>query len=197
MKNPITVASTAAVPVQIRERSTIAAVRELASEYQHVGVLSFASPSQPGGGFKQGAQAQEESLVRASNLFIGLSQKSVAPFYEALQSDIMAGTFSRAMIYSKEVTFIRDGNDNLASPIYVDVLTCSAVDARRARAAAKKTPGVDVEKAIRDSMRDRMERILYLFAEKGAKVLVLGAFGTGEDTDHDMNTSLIRTFRTI
>ncbi len=66
-------------------------------------VLNFASATRPGGGFRSGARAQEESLARAGGLFPCLSQ------FERELYDHMRGpaacAYSHRMVYSARVPF--------------------------------------------------------------------------------------------
>lgn len=47
-----------------------------------IGVLSFASATKPGGGFLSGAQAQEESIARASTLYTSIITPTANQFYQ-------------------------------------------------------------------------------------------------------------------
>lgn len=144
------------------------------------GVLNFASGTRPGGGFRNGASAQEESLARSSNLFKALESDRVTVFYDAHRAS--GDPFhSHAMIYSPGVVFFRDDGGAWVAASVADVLTCAAVDARSVRTLDrhKNAAPEDVERWIRENMEERMGRLLELFEHKKAKNLVLGSFGTG------------------
>ena len=67
--------------------TTIEAMVRLAPKGGHLGCLNFASAKRPGGGFLGGAQAQEESLARASGLYPCLLTQ---PEYYTRNKDISA-----------------------------------------------------------------------------------------------------------
>ncbi|KAI0698311.1 hypothetical protein C8T65DRAFT_13669 [Cerioporus squamosus] len=145
-----------------------------------VGVLNFASAKKPGGGFKSGAQAQEESIARSSTLYPTLMTRVAQAFYTLHNRDPKAGYYTHAMIYSPGVTVFRADNGDFVEPYSIDVLTSPAVNAGVARKTLfGRVAGPNVESKIEQAMRERMARVLYLFEQQGVKHLVLGSFGTG------------------
>ncbi|KAG8889845.1 hypothetical protein FRB98_002494 [Tulasnella sp. 332] len=149
-----------------------------------VGVLNFASATRRGGGFRSGAQAQEETLARASNLIYSLESPEAEAFYSLHAKERHGGRggfYTHAMIYSGSVTLMRDDEGEFAEPVCADILTSAAVNAgdvrRKSEALGKKKQ--DVEREIEIEMRERMGRILRVFEEKKDSVLILGSFGTG------------------
>ncbi|RPD57427.1 hypothetical protein L226DRAFT_162149 [Lentinus tigrinus ALCF2SS1-7] len=145
-----------------------------------VGVLNFASAKKPGGGFKSGAQAQEESIARSSTLYPTLMTRVAQAFYTLHNRDPKAGYYTHAMIYSPGVTVFRADNGDFVEPYPIDVLTSPAVNAGVARQTLfGRVAGTGVEGKIEQAMRERMARILHLFEQQGVKHLVLGSFGTG------------------
>jgi uncharacterized protein (TIGR02452 family) len=163
-------------------QSTLQGARHLHGLVQpqsKIGVLNFASATSPGGGFLNGARAQEESIARSSSLYASLTTDAARPFY-ALHAgrDEHYGFYTHAMIYSPEVHLFRDDDGGWLEPIPVDIVTSPAVNAGKVR---KRYPHRDggLEKKIEDAMRERMGRILALFEMRGATSLVLGSFGTG------------------
>src|SRR5512138_2815564 len=65
-----------AMAVEVTGESTLAAARRLGRD---VAALVFASARKPGGGFLNGAQAQEESIARSSALYPSL--RAAGEFY--------------------------------------------------------------------------------------------------------------------
>lgn len=136
------------------------------------GVLNFASAYHPGGGFLNGALAQEESLCFGSNLYLTQIRFQKA-FYEYHQS-IKSKCYSDRMIYSKDVVYIRDEQYAcLPEPKLADIITSPAVNL-----GVALSRGEDEETCYR-MMKTRMRKILMLFHEKGNTHIILGAFGCG------------------
>lgn len=169
--------------VGFTERSTVAAARDWAGlAGRRIGLLSAASPRKRGGDFARGSQGQEESIIRASNLYTSLRETESDPFYDMHLMDDAKGFYSHSMIYTKNVTLIRDEYDQWAPPAYVNVVTSAAVNARAARYKSRATTeegATLLETRIENAMFDRMGRILKLFEDNKNTVLVLNSFGTG------------------
>lgn len=175
--------------ISILQISTIDAARLLDDMYRNnpqeqslTGVLNFASATKPGGGFLNGAEAQEESIARASTLYPTLKTKEAQKFYdihklESAQNN--AAFYSHAMIYSPKVTVFRDDDGLWTRPFDVDILTCAAVNAGEILGNTTGTNNLGVMVGIEKEMIERMGRILYLLEHKGVRNLVLGTFGTG------------------
>ena len=138
----------------------------------NVGILNFASAKNPGGGFLNGAQAQEESLAMCGNLY--LTQLKKPGYYEANRS-CGSMLYTDYMIYSKDAVFIREDTDGMwEKPLTASVLTAPAVNMgeylRKADANAGHAEAV---------MKERMRKVLKVFAAQGDKTLILGAYGCG------------------
>ena len=173
-----------ATEILIVEISTLEGVnRLLSTRYtsseetrRRVGVLNFASATSPGGGFKNGAQAQEESIARSSTLYPSLVCSAGEKFYALHKKDLKGGYYSHAMIFSPDVTVFRTDSGKLIEPVQIDVVTSAAVNAGVVR---RQVAGEAEEVKIGEVMKERMGRILFLFETQGIKDLVLGSFGTG------------------
>ncbi|CAA7260608.1 unnamed protein product [Cyclocybe aegerita] len=173
---------TAPTPTHVSalELSTLEGARYLSTVHSRgrIGVLNFASATKPGGGFLNGAQAQEESLARSSTLFASLQSDTAQPFYALHDHDDKGGYYTHAMVYTPGVTLFRLDNGEWAQPIKVDVLTSPAVNAGQVRKLRRRSRN-ETEGRIREVMKERMGRILALFESKGMQHIVLGSFGTG------------------
>jgi len=79
------------------------------------------------------------------------------------------------MIYSRNITFIRDGKMSLlSSPVISNVLTAPAVNAR----AYYKNEGGN-KTTVLNVMEQRIRYILNIFASMGDSTIILGAYGCG------------------
>jgi uncharacterized protein (TIGR02452 family) len=161
-----------ACPAYVENISTVDAIRKLAEEGKNsIGVLNFASAKNPGGGFLNGAMAQEESLAASSTLYPTLTAHEEYYRSNRLQSSMV---YTDHAIYSPDVLFFRDGRFRLVHPaVKASVLTLPAVNMGQVL-----LKGED-EGQAKQAMRRRMQLALAIFAEQGAKHLVLGAYGCG------------------
>ena len=152
--------------------STVDAIRLLAEEGKtDIGVLNFASAKNPGGGFLNGAKAQEESLTVSGTLYPTLTAHEEYYKENRAHRSMMYLDYG---IYSPVVVFFRDGAFRLTeTPVKASVLTLPAVNMGQVL-----LKGENAEEAKR-VMRRRMKLALGIFAEQKAKHLVLGAYGCG------------------
>ena len=159
--------------IQTSTRPTLAVTRALAeSGHENVCCLNFASAKNPGGGFLNGAQAQEESLARASGLYPCISQKHA--MYNANRR-CKSCLYTDHMVYSPKVPVFRDDNDELLEdPFCVSFITAPAVNAGAVR---KNEPRQAA--SIDTTMETRIEKILSLAVIHQHKTIVLGAWGCG------------------
>lgn len=152
--------------------STVEAIRMLTTEGKsNIGVLNFASAKNAGGGFLNGAKAQEESLAVSSTLYPTLTAHEEYYRENLAHRSMMYLDYA---IYSPEVVFFRDEAFRLTeTPVKASVLTLPAVNMGQVL-----LKGENAEDAKR-VMHQRMRLALGIFAEQKAKHLVLGAYGCG------------------
>ncbi|KAF9479048.1 hypothetical protein BDN70DRAFT_879201 [Pholiota conissans] len=98
-----------------------------------IGVLNFASAKKAGGGFMNGAQAQEESIARTSTLYPSLITPVATQFYAHYVKDPDNQYYTHAMVYSPAVVLFRNDKGHFKNPIDVDILTSAAVNAGEIR----------------------------------------------------------------
>ncbi len=117
-------AEAAAAGVQARKKKYEASKR---NNDLGIAALNFASARNPGGGFLNGAQAQEESLARSSALYV--SQQQAIIFYERHLADDSL-LYSDAMILTPDCPIIRnDAGDLLDEPVLATFITSPAPNA--------------------------------------------------------------------
>ena len=175
--------------ISILHISTLDAARLLENVYRSnpseggkTGILNFASATKPGGGFKNGAEAQEESIARSSTLYPALQTDEAQQFYKLHSyenAENAAAYYSHGMIYSPNISIFRDDDGNWTYPFPVDVLSCAAVNAGEVRKVLNGPISSGLEVGIEKEMSERMGRILYLFERRGIRNIILGTFGTG------------------
>lgn len=158
--------------IRVENLSAVEAIRILAAEGKtETGVLNFASAKNPGGGFLNGAKAQEETLTVSSTLYPTLTAHEEYYRENRARRSMMYLDYG---IYSPGVVFFRDAEFRLAkTPVKASVLTLPAVNMGQVL-----LKGENAEEA-KGVMRRRMKLALGIFAEQGAKHLVLGAYGCG------------------
>jgi uncharacterized protein (TIGR02452 family) len=137
-----------------------------------VAVLNFASARNPGGGFLNGAQAQEEALCRASALYTCLLR--AREFYDHHRAH-RDPFYTDRVIHSPAVPVFRDDRGGLLDePYTVGFLTAAAPNAGVVlRTAPERAPQLGPALAV------RAERVLETAAAHGYRRLVLGAWGCG------------------
>ncbi|MER6910286.1 TIGR02452 family protein [Streptomyces sp. NPDC000594] len=154
------------------ESSTAAARRLAERDPGPVAVLAFASARNPGGGFLNGAQAQEEALCRASALHTTLLR---VPEYYAHHRADRDPCYSDRVIHSPGVPVFRDDRGGLLdTPYTVGFLTSPAPNAG---VIAGRTP--ERVALIPRLLAARAERVLQAAVAGGYRRLVLGAWGCG------------------
>ena len=105
--------------IEVIDTDTVSALFDARLHNQSVCVLNFASYNYPGGGFVNGAMAQEEALCYTSTLYNVLSH--FQSYYEWNREHKNRGIQDDRAIYSPEVIFFHNGECRTAS-----VLTCAA-----------------------------------------------------------------------
>ncbi|KAJ7641794.1 hypothetical protein FB45DRAFT_361866 [Roridomyces roridus] len=166
--------------IEFLETTTLDAARSTGVQGHKtpIGVLNFASAEQPGGGFINGMNAQEESIARSSTLYASLMTPTAQQFYSLhTEQPHHRGFYTHAMIYSPNVVAFRTDDGAAATPMLMDVVTSPAVHAGLVRKQPGSTAAIEVD--ITHTMHERMARILFLFERRAVRSLVLGSFGTG------------------
>ncbi|GAA5091757.1 hypothetical protein GCM10023210_19700 [Chryseobacterium ginsengisoli] len=154
--------------------SSLKAILQLAAEenQEKLMCLNFASAKNPGGGFINGAEAQEESLARTSGLHDSLLQGW--DYYETHRA-MESCFYTDMMIYSPKVpVFRKDKGELLLKPVLCNFITSPAVNA-----GVVKRQEPERAQEIFGAMDIRMDKMLALALHQGNETLILGAWGCG------------------
>lgn len=171
---PVTPGTDRRTRVEVTGESSLEAARRLtgADPDAPVAVLNFASARNPGGGYLNGAQAQEEALCRASALYATLLR---APEYYDHHRAHRDPFYTDRVIHSPGVPVFRDDRGRfLDIPYTVGFLTSPAPNAG---VILSRTP--DLAPRIPAALASRAERVLETAVAHGYRRLVLGAWGCG------------------
>ena len=151
--------------LQVANETTLQASRRLVENGLRPLALNFANGIHPGGGFLNGARAQEEVLCRSSALYRTLVDD---PMYEHHRRRQRPDSTDWA-IYSPNVPVFRtDDGTELDRPWLLSFLTC----------AAPYAPSIGQPEAG-DLLQKRILRVLAIARAYGHFALVLGAWGCG------------------
>lgn len=159
---------------EVRNETSLSGAERMAKsqEFLKIGVLNFASAKNPGGGFLNGAQAQEESLARSSALYSSLLK---CPEHYEFHRSHKSLLYSDRVIYSPTCPVFKTDDGTLLESAYcVDFVTSPAPNAGQVR----RNYPQEVEK-IPEVLKERGAKVLSLAAYKGCDALVLGAWGCG------------------
>lgn len=165
---PLPEPGTADTRITVVNCTSLAAARSLIDQKKTPSILNFASAKHPGGGFMRGAQAQEESLARASALYACIERSPMYPYHRGNKDCL----YTSWMIHSAEVPVFRDDELGplLEEPYLASFLTAAAPNAGEVKGRADE---------VARAMRERVTRSLAIAARTGDKHLVLGAWGCG------------------
>lgn len=151
--------------VQVTNETTLGAALRLVESGLRPLALNFANGIHPGGGFLNGALAQEETLCRSSALYQTLVNDRM---YEEHRLRQLPESSDWA-IYSPGVPIFRkDDGTELEHPWTLSFVTC----------AAPFAPAIGQPKAG-DLLQKRIHRVLSIARSFGHSTLVLGAWGCG------------------
>ncbi|MFF4836182.1 TIGR02452 family protein [Streptomyces sp. NPDC001315] len=154
---------------EVTGESSLEAARRLAGP---VAVLNFSSARNPGGGYLNGAQAQEEALCRASALYTCLLQ--AREFYDHHRTH-RDPFYTDRVIHAPAVPVFRDDRGRLLDePFTAGFLTAAAPNAGVVRRTAPEHAS-----ELPHALSVRAERVLETAAAHRYHRLVLGAWGCG------------------
>lgn len=157
--------------VVVEDGTTQQVARELSRDGS-VALLNFASGRNPGGGFLNGAKAQEEDLCRCSGLYPTLLRHPA--YYEANRSQ-NSMLYTDYAIFSPDVPFfrLRGTGDFLEEPFECGVITAPAPNSG---------PHLDRggnESDLETCFARRWLNVLAIARDQGVTNVLLGAWGCG------------------
>jgi len=154
--------------IKVINSDSFEAARDMDKPY----VMNFANAHNPGGGFKLGANAQEEALCRCSTLYASISSAKASEMYR-YNNTHLSKVESDYMLLSENVLIFRDAELTLLEePFTAGVITVPAPNKRGAALLASS-------KLVEETMVRRIRILLLIAADKGYGNLVLGAWGCG------------------
>ena len=165
--------------VEVWHRDCLVVAKQLLDEELRPAVLIMASPTSPGGGVKEGAGAQEENLLRRTNLYLSLFQ--YAQDANQLASDDTSDHYpldpNFGGVYTRQATVFRGTEDEgyplLDEPYKVDFVAVPAMN----------RPEIDANGMIAEHLiagvKKKIRTIFRIARRNYNHSLVLGAFGCG------------------
>ena len=154
--------------IEVTNETTLSAARRALDENLNVVALNFASAKNVGGGWLNGARAQEECLCRHSTLAHCLDDQP--DFYQFHQRH-RAPRYSSWMIYSPAVPVIRDESNNLSAPWPQAFVTAAAPNLNNGMTLPTGE--------INELWRERIARVFDVCLAHQHDALILGAWGCG------------------
>ena len=166
--------------IRLSNKDSFTAAYDLASggyidNGEHILVLNFASPINPGGGVKRGLSAQEEDLCRKSTLYCSLSSEKAGEYY-SYNRQLGDPIYSDYMMISPFVEIFRDSKgDFLDKTVIVSVITAAAPICDE----SIYDEGCRSAEEISAVFGSRIRKLLKVSAISGYRYLILGAWGCG------------------
>ncbi|KEY74429.1 hypothetical protein S7711_04469 [Stachybotrys chartarum IBT 7711] len=142
---------------------------DLDNREARVAVLNMASPLSPGGGFVNGANSQEESLCMRSTLLSSLKDE----FYRLPEL---------GAVYTPDVLVFRDQDDDdleKRQRWFVNCVSAASLRFPDTEADEDSGHGRYVNDKDRALVLQKMRVVMRIFQAKGARKVVLGAWGCG------------------
>ena len=154
--------------ISVTNEDTYAAARR----FENVLAMNFANAHQPGGGFRTGANAQEEALCRCSTLYRSITSAKAKEMY-TYNNTHASRVESDYMLISGDVLVFRNEHlELLEAPFKTSVVTIPAPNRRGAAFFASSS-------LIEETFRRRIKIMILAAIERGYKNMVLGAWGCG------------------
>jgi uncharacterized protein (TIGR02452 family) len=173
--------------IQVTNETSLVASRRLVDRNLRPLVLNFANGINPGGGFLNGARAQEETICRSSALYLTLLGDRM---YEEHAKRPLPDSTEWSILSPDVPVFREDDGSPLDQPWLLSVITCAAPFAPTVGRATSS-----------EMLQLRIHRVFAIAQAYGYETLVLGAWGCGafgndpERTAADFRHALEYEFR--
>ena len=134
-------------------------------------ILNMASPLRPGGGVLNGATSQEEFLCARTTLYPSLRE----PFYRLPE---IGGVFTKDVLVFRDAGGLEEPELGVKERWWVDVITAGALrfpDVEEGEGGAMRFSSA----RDREVMEKKMRAVMRIACAKGARRIVLGAWGCG------------------
>lgn len=156
--------------VEVRNETTLAGGERLLYGGYYPAALNFASAKNPGGGFLNGARAQEESLCRSSGLFACLNGHD----YYQHHRELGGGFYTDYAIYSPDVPVWRGDDEGwLLETWPLSFITMAAPNYRAHGFDPSTKP------KLLAGFDERIRKVLLIALAHSHDSIVLGAWGCG------------------
>ena len=162
--------------IQVANETTMVSAQRAQAQGLRPLALNFANGIHPGGGFLNGALAQEECLCRSSALYLTLEDDLM---YEVHGSRRKPDSSDWCILSPAVPFFRRDDGSALDQPWLLDVITC----------AAPYAPGIGQPRS-RKLLKTRIHRLLSIASFRNYESLILGAWGCGAFGNDPRQTAL-------
>ena len=151
-------------------------------------VLVFANAKNPGGGWLNGTQGQEESIARCSALYKACHDSPM--YFINKNSKGLKGVYTDAITYCPMVPIFRDENGNYTNEIYyANFLLCPAVNVKIIKKNQQQFPNNFFNSII--PMTKRIDKILGIMSLQKQETIILGAYGCGVFGNNPMTVAQI------
>ena len=152
-----------------------------------IAVMNFANSITPGGGVKNGSNAQEEALCRISTLYPLLYRNYLEDNFYSYHRKKKSPRASDSLIYTSGVIICKSDEDHpkrlpKEEWVSVDVITVAAPDLRDQPNVHFDLIGGGTDMTDAEQFGYHVKRAIHILtcaAAEGADILVLGAFGCG------------------
>ena len=174
------------VSVSLKRTLEAASDLHLNDPEDRIGILNFASATNPGGGVIRGSNAQEESICRCTTLYPCLTTESLQKDYYTYHKKRRNPLYTDRCIFTPDILVFKTDEKwpKLCAEeewFPVDVISCAAPNLRGEvqRECTDKVDMVKTEEQISELLRNRIRGILQVAVSQQMDILVLGAFGCG------------------